>query len=342
MIFEFADPWWLLLLILVPFLLFLKGRAGSKAALRFPSTQLAAQVAAFVRSRPGRWRAALRWLAFALLVVAMARPQTGEELSRTTSSGIDMVIAVDLSSSMWAHDFEIDDRPVDRLTVVREVVTEFIENRPNDRIGLIAFAAQPYMVSPLTLNHDWLLRRLDALSIGEIEDGTAIGSAIGTATNRLREIPADSKSIILLTDGANNRGRIEPVPAAEAAKAFGIKIYSIGVGRGGIVPIPARFDRNGQPVRQRDGRIYLRQARSDIDLETLEEIADITSGHYFHATNLEGLREVYAQIDAMETVEVEIEVRRLYTEVFAYPLLLGLVLLLVDSVLKETRYRRLP
>ena len=342
MIFDFAEPRWLFLLILVPFLLWLQGRAGRKASIRFPSTALAAQVAAFVRQRPGRWRATLRWLAIAFFIAALARPRTGEELSSTQSSGVDIVIAIDLSTSMWAHDFEVQGIKRDRLTVVRSVVEDFIETREHDRIGLIAFAAQPYLVSPLTLNHDWLLRRLDQLQIGQVEDGTAIGSAIGTATNRLRDIPAKSKSIILVTDGANNRGQLEPTAAAEAAKAYGIKIYSIGVGREGMVPYPARFERNGQPAKSTDGRIYLRSARSDIDHETLKQLAKTTYGRYFHATDEKSLREIYAEIDEMEKTEVEIQVRRLYTEAFPIPIAMGLLLLVIDIILKRTIQRRLP
>ncbi|HKJ89657.1 MAG TPA: VWA domain-containing protein [Oceanipulchritudo sp.] len=342
MIFQFAEPQWLFLLLLLPVLLWLQGRAGRHASVRFPSTLLAGQIAAFVKQRPGRWRSSLRWLAVALFISALARPQTGEELTSTESSGTDIVIAVDLSTSMWAHDFEVSGIPRDRLTVVRSVMSRFIDSRRNDRLGLIAFAAEPYLVSPLTLNHDWLQRRLEDLSIGQIEDGTAIGSAIGAATNRLRDIPADSKSIILVTDGANNRGQLEPTVAAEAARSYGIKIYAIGVGEPGTVPFPARFGRNGQPVRDTNGRILLRQSRSDIDLETLEEVASLTNGRYFHATDSENLREIYAEIDRMEQREVELKVRRLYTEAFPLPLLAGLGLLLVDILLKQTRHRRLP
>ena len=342
MIFDFAEPWWLLLLLLVPFLLWLQGRAGQSASIRFPSTILASQVAAFVRQRPGKWRAALRWLAVAFLILALARPRTGEELSSTQSSGVDIVIALDLSTSMWAHDFEVNGVRQDRLTVVRSVVEDFIEAREHDRLGLIAFAAEPYLVSPLTLNHDWLLRRLEGMRIGQIEDGTAIGSAIGAATNRLRDIPAKSKSIILVTDGANNRGQLDPMAAAEAARAYGIKIYSIGVGRDGMVPFPSRFDNNGQPARARDGSIYLRSARSDIDLETLQALADTTNGRYFHATDAQSLREIYAEIDLMEKTDVEIQVRRLYTEAFPVFIAIALLLLGLDIVPKRTLYRRLP
>ena len=342
MIFQFAEPAWLFLLLLVPLFFWLQGRAGRAAAIKFPSTSLAAQVAAFVRQRPGRLRASWRWLAVACFILALARPQTGEELTSTESSGVDIVTAVDLSTSMWAHDFEVGGVATDRLTVVRSVISDFIEARKNDRIGLIAFAAEPYLVSPLTLNHDWLQRRLEQLQIGQIEDGTAIGSAIGAATNRLREIPADTRIIILVTDGANNRGEIEPLAAAEAASAFGIKIYTIGVGREGMVPFPSRFDGRGQPARNRDGRIYLRASRSDIDLETLREVALQTGGQYYHATDVESLRDIYEEIDELEKTEVELKVRRLYTEIYIYPLAVGLVLLALDILLSQTRYRRLP
>ncbi|MGA1204423.1 MAG: VWA domain-containing protein [Opitutales bacterium] len=342
MIFDFAEPLWLYLLLLIPPLFWLQGRAGTSSAIRFPSTLLASQVAAFVRQKPGKWRAALRWLGVAFLIIALARPRTGEELSTTESSGIDMVIALDLSTSMWAHDFEMRGVRQDRLTVVRSVIEDFIEARPHDRIGLIAFAAEPYLVSPLTLNHDWLLRRLEQVRIGQIEDGTAIGSAIGAATNRLKDIPAKSRSIILVTDGANNRGQLDPPAAAEAARAYGIKIYSIGVGQAGMVPFPARFDDNGLPARRSDGSIFLRAARSDIDLATLASVSETTGGRYFHATDSEALREVYAEIDRMERTEVEIQIRRLYNEAFPLALAIGLALLMLDIVLKRTLYRRLP
>lgn len=342
MIFNFAEPGWLYLLILLPFLFWLQGRVGRHASVRFPSIILASQIAAFVRQRPGRFKNSLRWLALAFFILALARPQTGEELSSTQSSGVDIVIAVDLSTSMWAHDFEINGVPTDRLTALRSVIRDFIRARRNDRIGLVAFAAEPYLVSPLSLNHDWLLRRLEELQIGEIEDGTAIGSAIGSSINRLQQVPSTSKIIILLTDGANNRGQLAPLTAAEAARALGIKIHTIGVGRTGPVPFPARFDTDGQPARNRDGRIFLRQALSDIDLDTLQKIAEMTGGRYYHATDSENFRRIYEEIDELEKTEVTLNVRRLYSEAFAFPLWAGLVLLLLDILLKQTRQRRLP
>ncbi len=342
MIFDFAEPLWLYLLAALPMLFWLKGKMGRSASIRFPSTLLASQVAAFVRQRPGKWRASLRWLAIACLIIALARPRTGEELSSTKSSGIDMVIAIDLSTSMWAHDFEIQGVRQDRLTVVRSVIKEFIDARPHDRLGLIAFATEPYLVSPLTLNHDWLNRRLDQLRIGQVGNNTALGSAIGAATNRLKDIPAKSRNIILLTDGANNAGQLLPLAAAEAAKAYGIKIYSIGVGREGIVLAPSRLDENGRPARRPDGSIFFARQLSDIDLETLQQVSEITGGKYFHAETSERLKEIYNEIDQMEKTEVEMQVRRLYTEMFPYAIATGLFFLILDLLLQRTLYRRLP
>lgn len=341
MIFRFAQPEFLWLLLLVPLFLLLRGKAGRRASVSFPSIQLAKQVAAFVRSRPGRFAGWLRALILTCLILALARPQAGEESSEITSSGIDIVLAVDLSTSMWAHDFEVSGLPTDRLSVVKRVVNDFIEERPSDRIGIVAFAGQPFLVSPLTLKHDWLTARLADLAIGIIPDGTAIGSALGTSVNRLVDQESESKIVILLTDGANNRGQIEPVPAARAAAALGIKVYTVGVGRAGSVPYP-RFDRHGRPVRGPDGRPVLSYQRSDIDLEVLEEIAAITDARYFHATHTAELEEIYAEIDQLEKTEIHLSIRRLYDDMFWIPLALGLALLSLEQLLAHTRYRRLP
>lgn len=340
--FRFANPEWLWLLLAVPFLFWLCGRLGKRAAIRFPSTRMVRQIAAFVRHRPGRFHASLRWLAITALIFALARPQTGEELSSTRSSGIDIILALDLSTSMWAHDFSLNGQPADRLSVVRSVIKPFISQRNADRMGLVAFAADPYVVSPLTLNHDWLLRRIDDLSLGSIPDGTAIGSAIAAAANRLRNLDAKSRIVILLTDGANNRGEVEPIPAAQAAAAFGIKVYTIGVGRTGRVDFPARFDENGQPMRDRLGRIVMRSELSTFDADTLKEVANITGARYFQATDSDSLKDIYAEIDRLERSEVQIDIRRLFSEAFVWPLSLGMFLFFIDWLLQQTRFRRLP
>jgi len=342
MIFRFAQPEWLWLLLLLPVLFFLQGKRGRSASVTFSAVGLAAQVSAFVRRRPGKWRFVPRWLALALLIAALARPQSGSETRTTEASGIDIVLAIDLSPSMWAHDFRQGGARIDRLKVVKGVVREFIEDRPHDRIGMVAFAGDPYLVSPLTLNHDWLLNRLEELEIGMIDSGTAIGSAIASGANRLRDIPAKSRVMILMTDGASNAGQVEPVPAAEAASRFGIKIYAIGVGREGMVPFPARFSRDGKPMRDSRGIIRLVNRRSEIDLPTLKEVADISNGRYYHATDTENLQSIYDEIDQLEKTEANLTINRLYSEAFMWPLGLSLGLLLIDFLLRQTRFRRLP
>lgn len=342
MIFDFQYPHLLWFLFLVPVLLLFRGKIGRQAAVRFPSVNLAKQVSAFVRSRPGRFSGWTRALILALVVVAFARPRMGEETSQVSSSGIDIVLAVDLSGSMWAHDFNLAGIPQDRLTVVKRVVRQFIENRKSDRIGLVAFAGEPYLVSPLTLNHEWLLERLDELEIGMIPDGTAIGSAIGTSVNRLVGQDGKSRIVILLTDGANNRGMLEPLAAAEAASALDIRVYTIGAGRDGVVPYPARFMRDGQPMRGSDGQIILRNNYSSIDLEVLKEVADKTGARYYHATDTEQLAEVYEEIDELEKTEIHLTVRRLYDDVFWIPACAALGLFCMEQLIAYTRRRRLP
>lgn len=341
MIFRFAQPELLWLLLLIPLFLLLRGKLGRSAAIRFPSLQLVKQCAAFVKSRPGRFAGWLRAAILVCLILALARPQAGEETTEITQSGVDIVVAVDLSTSMWAHDLEINGIAVDRLSVVKHVLEDFIAKRRSDRLGLIAFAAEAYLVSPLTLRHDWLNQRLQELEIGMLPDGTAIGSALGVSVNRLATQESESKIVILLTDGANNRGMIEPIPAAQAAKALGIKVYTIGVGRAGRVPYPA-FDRFGRPIRDAQGNLRFSLQTSDIDLESLKEIARITEGRYFYATATEELEAIYEEIDALEKTEVTFNIRRLFDDYFWIPLALAAFLLAVEQLLGQTRFRRLP
>ncbi len=342
MIFRFAQPEAFFLLLIPLALLLLQGRIGKQAAVRFPSVALAKQVSAFVRSRPGRFRGWLRALILVAVIVALARPQAGEEATEITSSGVDIVLAVDLSGSMWAHDFSLGGELQDRLTVVKRVIREFIEKRPSDRIGLVAFSGEPYLVSPLTLNHNWLLQRLDELEIGMGPDGTAIGSAIGTSVNRLLDQEAETRLIVLLTDGANNRGQLQPIAAAEAAAAFDIRIYAVGVGRDGIVRYPLVDRRTNRPVVDARGRKQFENGRSEIDLATLQEVADATNGRYYHATDTEQLMSIYEEIDQLEKTEITQHIRRLFDDYFWIPLLGALAFLGLEQILAHTRYRRLP
>lgn len=329
LLFRFAEPQALWLLLALPLWALWQGHRRRPAAVRFSSLALLGAQA----TRPRRGFAAAG-LPFVLLpiscfILALARPQTGEESVRIETSGVDIVLAVDLSTSMWAHDFEADGQRQDRLSVVQRVVADFIERRPNDRIALLAFAQYPYLVSPLTLNHGWLQERLSGLHIGQIEDGTAIGSAITAGLNRLRDLEAESRILILLTDGANNAGPIEPLAAAKAALPFGVTIHTVGVGQSGRVPYPVDLDARGRPVTDQRGQPILRLTPSNIDLESLAAVSELTGGQSFHATDTAELERIYAAIDALETTEVEQQFNRIYADVFTWPLAAGLALLLL-------------
>ena len=342
MTFRFAEPLWLLLLLALPVLAWWVGARGRRAAITFSSTRLARGVARAVRRTPGRIRLPLRLAVLAALILTLARPQGGHSHVESESSGIDIILAIDLSGSMWAHDFELDGQPTDRLTVVKQVVRDFIERRSSDRLGLVAFAAEAYMVSPLTLNHDWLLRNLERLELGSIDgSSTAIGSALVTASNRLRPVRAESKVIVLLTDGDNNAGAILPPAAAEAAAAHGIRIYAIGAGREGNVPFP-HMGRDQRPLRDAHGRLRLASRRSSIDFPQLERIAEISGGKAYRATDTRALQAIYEEIDQLEKTDVRLRQRTDYQEWFWIPLAVALALLLLDLVWLRLLHRRLP
>lgn len=327
---RFLYPQLLWLLALLPLLAIIRGKRGAAPALVFSSTTLAASMAEGRKTRPGSLLAALRLLTLALLIAACARPQLGNTTTEISASGIDILLAVDVSGSMEALDFTLQGKPANRLEVVKSVIRQFVEQRPNDRIGLLAFSGRPYLVSPLTLDHDWLLQRLDSLSIGMVEDGTAIGSAIGVGVNRLRDHEAKSRIMILLTDGMNNAGTVPPLVAAEAAEALKIKVYTIGAGTKGEAPVP---------VVDGFGRKRLMRVKVDIDDATLNQVAAMTGAHYFRATDTQSLEKVYAEINTMETTTRTISKFEHYRELF--PWLVGAALLLLGFELWGGR-RRVP
>jgi len=275
----------------------------------------------------------LRLLSLAAFIVALARPQLGQERTEVETSGIDIVLAVDVSSSMEAMDFEVDGQRVNRIEAVKKVVGQFIEDRPDDRIGLVAFAGQPYMVSPLTLDHDWLKQRLEDVELGEVEDGTAIGSAAASAVNRLRDQKAKSKIVILLTDGMNNSGQVSPEIAAEAAKTLGIKIYTVGAGTRGEAPVP---------VKDSFGRQTFAMAKVDIDEVTLQRVAGMTDGKYFRATDTESLGKIYDEINQLEKTDRTVKQYAQYRELFAWLLLPGLLVMATQVGLGATLWQRVP
>lgn len=331
---EFQHPYFLLLILVVLILPFLRGGLKRKGSIRFSNTQLAGKLASSRGSKSGQWLALLRTVALTLLIVALARPRLGHGETEIEASGIDIVLAVDISGSMQAMDFKIEGKRFNRLEVVKKVIGEFIEKREADRIALIAFAGEPYLVSPLTLNHDWLNKNLDRLEIGLIEeDGTAIGSALIMSANRLKNLQAKSKVVILLTDGVNNSGSIQPVTAAEAAAALKVKVYTIAAGTKGKAPFP---------VQDYLGRTRYRNVPTDVDEPTLKEIAKLTQGEFFRATDTEELENIYAKIDELEKTEIKLKNFTYYDELFFYPLLAGLLFLLLEFALVNTRLKTLP
>ncbi|MEN9468754.1 MAG: hypothetical protein RL630_487 [Verrucomicrobiota bacterium] len=331
--FSFAHPWLLLLLLGIPVLAWLKGKFGGTAAVTFSTTSMLAEIGSRQRNRAGAFLAGLSYLALALFIIALARPQLGRVTTRVQATGVDIMLVLDVSRSMLAEDFTIGNSRSNRIDTVKLVTEQFIRQRPNDRIGIVAFAGRPYLVSPLTLDHDWLIRNLERLRIGLVEDGTAIGSAIASAANRLKDKEAKTKLIVLLTDGDNNAGKVQPLTAAEAAKALGIRIYTIGAGTEGEAPFP---------LQNAFGRTVYRNVLVKFDEKTLSEIATITDGQYFRATDTNSLRKIFSEIDKMEKTKVEVERTAQYRDLFHYVLIPGIACLLLEILLSQTVWRRLP
>ncbi|HEY1551435.1 MAG TPA: VWA domain-containing protein [Kofleriaceae bacterium] len=330
---HFAYPQLLWLLLALPTIALVRARRGPRAAVTYGSTALVREVGRTTRSRLGGALPYLRIPALALLIVALARPQTRKASTSVKASGVDIMLALDVSGSMASLDLTMDGKPTDRLTVVKSVVSKFIDQRPNDRIGMIAFAGAPYLVSPLTLDHDWLERNLDRVQLGTIEDGTAIGSALSAATNRLRTSDAHTKIVVLLTDGVNNTGKVQPMLAAEAAAALGIKVYTIGVGVEGEAPMP---------VTDETGHRHIVMTQADVDEKTLGDIAAKTGGAFFRATDTASLEAIYARIDQLEKTTREISHYQQRDERFVWALLPGIALLGAELGLASTWLRRLP
>jgi len=330
---RFLNPEFLWLLALLPLVAMWRGRKGRVAAVEYSNVEIARTVARETRSRPARWTTLLRLLVATLIIVGLARPQYGQGRSEVQASGVDLMLAVDVSGSMEALDFTLNGQPESRVEVVKSVVSKFIESRPDDRIGLIAFAGAPYLVSPLTLDHEWLKQNLDRVRTGLVEDSTAIGSALATSVNRLRDQPSKSKVVVLLTDGMNNAGKVAPQTAAEAAKALGVKVYTIGAGAQGEAPVP---------VKDQFGNQQIVMAKVDVDEAALKKIADETGGKFFRATDTDSLKKIYAEIDRMEKTTHQVKKFEKYHELFAFAVVPGLMLLGLSLGLDQTRYRRLP
>ena len=330
----FGDFWNILWIpLLIPPFLFLYFRRKARGHVRFSTV-------AFFKTlspSPSLWARhllmILRVSALVLLVIALMRPREGVEQTRVETEGIDIVLSLDVSGSMRAEDFQIEGRRRNRLFVVKEVVRDFIEKRKNDRIGIVIFGKSPYTLCPLTLDQAVLLQFLERARFGIAGDATAIGEGITTSLNRLRMTKAKSKVIVLLTDGVQNAGKVDPQTAAELAKTLGIKIYTIGVGSRGPVPFPA-VDMFGNTVYQ--------QVQIDLDEKTLEAVAETTGGQYYRATDTERLKEIYREVDRLEKTKIETDLYVRYKELFGPFVLWATGLVLLEAVLGQTRLRTLP
>ncbi|WP_418425151.1 vWA domain-containing protein [Alistipes sp.] len=327
---HFASPYYLwLLTLLVPMIGYYVWRTlQGGAAIRISSVAGVVRAPRTVRYYLRHLPFVLRAAAFALLVVALARPQDVEQNVRTNTEGIDIMLAIDVSGSMLARDFKPD-----RITAAKEVAGSFIADRYGDRIGLVAFAGEAFTQSPLTTDQSTLQTLLARIRSGLIEDGTAIGNGLATAINRLRESEAKSKVIILLTDGVNNRGEIAPLTAAEIAKAQGIRVYTIGVGTEGMAPYPAI---------DMFGNITFVNQKVEIDEKTLTAISDMTGGKYFRATDKAKLKAIYDEINQLEKSKVEVTEHISYHELYLAWVLAALGLLLAEFLLSNLVLKRIP
>ena len=334
MTFQFATPWLLTLLALLPLLAYVLHRKQARhqtAGLRFASVGLLRQ--------QRTWRATLRplltvgrLLALALLIIGLARPQLAQAKEIVRGEGVDIVIAQDISGSMAALDFQ----PQNRLEAAKAVVDDFISRRTYDRIGLVVFAHEAFSQSPMTTDHAVLNRLLKQVQLApelQLEDGTAIGLGLANAANMLKDSDAKSRVVILLTDGANNAGEIAPETAAEAAQTLGIKVYTIGMGRTGQVPAPVDGLFGGQEIVYRE---------SDLDEGLLQQIAEKTGGQYFRATDTTDLQRIYDHINQLEKSQIEITRYSEQIELMLWALLPALALVLSEQALSQTLFRRIP
>jgi len=333
--FIFKDPWWFLALAILPWLIWLRGR-------RSVPVLLVPFAAAWHRpsmSTLSRWPVSVAVLGLILIVVALARPQRVEDKHEVNTKGYDIMLAVDLSGSMQAEDYENHRGPVNRLQAIKPVIQAFINDRPTDRIGVVLFAGRAYTMAPLTFDHDWLERQIERITIGLIaEDGTALGDGLGIALTRLEQAARQKNGqrqgafVVLLTDGANNQGTLLPQQATDIAKARGIPVYTIGAGRSGIVPMPV-FDDKGN-------RVGMRRMLSDLDENTLIQIANHTGGRYFRAADNDTIEEAFASIDEAQKIEFQSKSYLVTTEFFHWAAAPGIIALLLGAFFARIPWRK--
>ncbi len=327
---RFADPAWLLLLLLLPGLALLSGRKGKAPAVSFPLASLLSDLGSPARSAFGRLFAGLLIASLAFAILALARPQKIKSYDEVKSEGIAIMLTVDVSRSMLIEDFYIGGRPVNRLVAAKRVMQDFIRGREHDRIGIVAFSGAPYLPCPLTTDREWLEKNIDRVQVGVMEDGTAIGSGIASSARRLEQQQVPSKVIILITDGANNSGKLSPQDAARLAATPGIKIYTIAIGTAGVHMFR---DLNGQ---------ITSSGRQEFDEATLREVARIGGGAAYLAQDLNALSNIFKTIDQLEKSEVRKRNIVETKDLFPWPLAAAAVLLLLSLALRLSVLRSAP
>jgi Ca-activated chloride channel family protein len=324
--YTFHDPWLLLLLLVLPLVIWVRGRRGAPVL-------IVPFAAAWHRPSlipTSRWPAALALAGLVLLIVALARPQKVEDKREVKQQGYDLMLAIDLSGSMLAEDYERGGERINRLQAIKPIIQAFISRRTSDRIGMVVFSGRAYTLAPLTFDHEWLARQVERLKIGMIEDGTAIGDGLGVALTRLEQAGREEGRkrkgafVVLMTDGANNRGLLTPEQATEIAKSRGVPVYTIGAGRDGLVPMPV-FDDNGN-------KIGYRRAISDLDENQLRAISDATGGKFFRAMDVDTAEKAFAAIDAAQKIEFTAKSYLLTTELFAWLAGPGALLLFLGAL----------
>lgn len=330
---EFKTPLFLIAIPLILGLMWWMNRRKTQATVTFSSTDIVKDLPRTWKLRFGFIPFMLRLIAVLLICFALAGPRKILETSKILSDGIDILLVLDCSGSMAAEDFKIEGKRMSRFEILKRVVGEFIEARPNDQLGIIGFAGKAYTICPLTTDRNWLLANLERMRLGLIEDGTAIGSGIASGISRFKNSAAKSKIIIVLTDGVNNAGSIDPLTAAKTAAALGIKVYTIGAGAKGYAPYP---------VRDMFGRTFYQNIPTDIDEVGLTKIAELTQGKYFRATDTESLRDIYKTIDQFEKTKIEQVGYKQYQELFGYFVIAALLLLAIEILLINTLFLRIP
>ena len=342
--FEFQFPWVLTLLALLPIYAFLRGKTGRWSALLFSSADIARAAGAQARSAAGRLLFFLRLLTVGFGIVALAGPRLADAHVETETAGLDIMLALDLSWSMMALDMGAPSERVSRYDIAAKVLEDFIRKRPDDRIGLVVFSGVPYLASPLTLNHDWLIENLRRLHVGTVQEvGTAIGDAIAVGAKRLQAIPnSKSRIIILLTDGDNNKGEIEPLPAAQLAAALGAKVYTIGIGVEQPCNLPLFDPATGKLKLDPAGNVIPTIVLQPANYSVLGKISELSGARSYRAKNRRELELIYADIDRLEKTETKFKRHATYRPLYQWPLFAALAFLAMELLLTHTRFRRVP